>query len=351
MPHSFSLPIRDRETLYEDFFRHSEHRENRVLVTSVRGSEAFRDRQQLKSEKEQLVKDDLDKEKRHLDKERRQIWRAANQRQQQHEGKRDAKSLGTESKSRSTHMLSDLDSHSSSVVIKQSAIRQDTTSSIQEAHTYPNSGIRFLKETEILLLHDKGDVSEISCSKARANTDSVSSEDATDWDEDSDEEGSSNDLQFQLLKFLEGRSDIQKSLFHTELSPMKSRLIDELMSDFWGIFGNRWSNGTRQHGYSSQSTSSTTPSEYGTASAASRDSSSVRYGKRSRSDEGEDEEIDDHHGRRKRAPVDKLPAVKEDNPLMGSFACPFRKHDPRKYTVREWPRCALKPQKTIARLK
>ncbi|KAH8751437.1 hypothetical protein BGZ57DRAFT_735818, partial [Hyaloscypha finlandica] len=33
------------------------------------------------------------------------------------------------------------------------------------------------------------------------------------------------------------------------------------------------------------------------------------------------------------------------------FACPYRKHNPRKYCVRDWRTCALTPHKTVARVK
>ncbi|KAH8742297.1 hypothetical protein BGZ57DRAFT_741393, partial [Hyaloscypha finlandica] len=55
--------------------------------------------------------------------------------------------------------------------------------------------------------------------------------------------------------------------------------------------------------------------------------------------------------RRKRAPRDKIPLLRGDGQPAGYFACPFRKHDPRKYSLLEWPRCSEKPQKSIARLK
>jgi hypothetical protein len=204
-------------------------------------------------------------------------------------------------------------------------------------------------ETPNILDHRVECRSVTTRSQVGFQTDSAASEDATDWEDDSDLEGSSKVLQFRLPDLLEGRSGTGPSRLQTELSPMKSRLIEKLMLDFWAIFDSSWPRSMRQHGSSGQSTVSTTPPECGTTS---RDSSSVRYGKRRRSDDGEDEESDDHHERRrKRAPVDKLPAVQEDDPLARQFACPFRKHEPRKYSIHKWPRCAEKPQKTIARLK
>lgn len=263
---------------------------------------------------------------------------------------KEARSLEKQSQSCSTLSQATPDVQHTPVVEsgEKTTTRRDTTGSSQvnskgcEFSLYPHS------ETGHLVRHRIEYGSATTHSEMGSQTSSASSEDDTDWEDDSDMEGSSEILQFQLPSPQDRNPRIELPPFQTNSSPMKSRLIDKLMLDFCAIFDSNWPHGMRQHGSPGQSTSSITASESG---ATSRDSSSVRYGKRSRSYDGEDEEGDDHHERRKRTPIDKLPAVQEDNPLVRNFACPFRKHDPRKYSIQESPRCALKPQKTIARLK
>ncbi|CZR68082.1 uncharacterized protein PAC_17981 [Phialocephala subalpina] len=182
-----------------------------------------------------------------------------------------------------------------------------------------------------------------------SQNDSTSSEDITDWEDTSDEEDSLGASRFLLPGVLGGKSGAEPDVFEADLTTIKSKLIEKLMLDFWAIFDNSWQNSMKKHGSSAQPSSSSTNSESG---SLSRESSSAGYGKRHRSDDKEDEENnDDQDRRRKIPPGGKLPIVEEDESHNNQFSCPFRKHDPRKYSVQGWPRCALKPQKTIARLK
>lgn len=180
-------------------------------------------------------------------------------------------------------------------------------------------------------------------SQMLSQTDSDISDDATDWEEDSDDESF-------LPHNHEEKLELEPSFVQNYLTPMQLQVVERLMTHFWNIFNDRWSVGIRQHGSatdgSNQSTSSTT------SESESSSWSSLRAcgGKRSRSNDREDDETGDGPGRRRKQ-HGKLPAVQEIEDVERQFACPFRKRDPWKYSVQEWPRCALKPQKTIARLK
>jgi hypothetical protein len=134
---------------------------------------------------------------------------------------------------------------------------------------------------------------------------------------------------------------------------MQLQVVERLMADFWNIFNDRWSVGIRQHGSATDGSNQSTESTASTTSesqSSSWSSSRACGGKRSRSNDREVDETGDRPGRRRKQ-HGKLPAVQEIEDVERQFACPFRKRDPWKYSVQEWPRCALKPQKTIARLK
>lgn len=335
-PHQFPLVTYNNEPLYENYLEHEE-RERRVVVRNLKGRKAFSHHQQMESYKPLWVEHDLAKEQR-------QIERDGDAKR----GKLRPRA-GKKVKSVVTQVRSGLSCTQASSDAEHRSVLEACEETPRSTGTGCDSGPSHHPETPDILGHQVECRSVTTRSNIGSQTDSASSEDATDWEDDSDLEDSSKILQFRLPSLLEGRPGTGLSRLQTELSPIKSRLIEKLMLDFWGIFYSSWPHSMRQHGSSKQSIVSTTASESGTTS---RDSSSVRYGKRCRSDDGEDEESDDHHERRrKRAPVDKLPAVREDDPLARQFACPFRKHDPRKYSIQKWPRCAEKPQKTIARLK
>jgi hypothetical protein len=335
--HQFPLVTYDKEPLYEDC-PEPEEKERRVVVRNLKGRKAFSHHQQMESEKPLWVEHDLAKEKR-------QIRRDGDAKR----GKLRPRA-GKNAKSVITQARSSLSCPQASSEIEHIPVLEACEETPRSTGTGFDSGPSHHPETPDILGHRVDCRSVTSRSNIGSQTDSTSSEDATDWEDDSDLEDNYKILQFRLVPDLpRGRPNTGLSRLQTELSPMKSRLIEKLMMDFWAIFDSSWPHSMRQHGSSGRSTVSTTASGSATTS---RDSSSVRYGKRCRSDDDENEESDDHHERRrKRAPVDKLPAVREDDQFARQFACPFRKHDPRKYSIQKWPRCAEKPQKTIARLK
>ncbi|KAF8846433.1 hypothetical protein BDZ45DRAFT_812329 [Acephala macrosclerotiorum] len=68
-----------------------------------------------------------------------------------------------------------------------------------------------------------------------------------------------------------------------------------------------------------------------------------------RLDDGNDEDAILDAREPKRPSTLLRPAVYEDDYLK--LACPYRKKDPRKYSVRDWRSCALTPHETVARVK
>jgi hypothetical protein len=70
--------------------------------------------------------------------------------------------------------------------------------------------------------------------------------------------------------------------------------------------------------------------------------------KRSRDSQDNQDDNDDERSSKRRRTLCS-PPLKEDDDTK--FACPYRKHNPRKYYVRDWRPCALTPLDTVARVK
>jgi hypothetical protein len=187
-------------------------------------------------------------------------------------------------------------------------------------------------------------------SQCESLTDSTYSEDATDWEESDDDDGFP--IQFGLLgkePLDRGVNDLSQGtqvIIEKQLTPVKTKLVDRLMEEFVVIFNQNWKESPRQCGSPSSSGS-------GSGSATSRSGSpkttTSSTAKRPR-DKGDDEGQDKSSRRRfKRFQNSSKAPNTSDDP--GIFACPFRKHNPKKYSVKEWRICALTGYKSVARLK
>jgi hypothetical protein len=186
--------------------------------------------------------------------------------------------------------------------------------------------------------------------KSEYLTDSTCSEDATDWEES--DNGDGFPIQIGLLgkppldRGLKDLSQVTQVIIQKHLSPAKRELVERLMEEFWVIFNQNWKGIPLQRG-------STSPPGSGSGSTTSRSGSpkptTSSTTKRSR-DNGDDEDQDESSGRgvKRFQNAPKAPDI-SDNP--GIFACPFRKHNPKKYSVKEWRICALTGYKSVARLK
>ncbi|KUJ19396.1 uncharacterized protein LY89DRAFT_489628 [Mollisia scopiformis] len=171
---------------------------------------------------------------------------------------------------------------------------------------------------------------------------STCSEDETDWDGESSE-GSAAAFQDAVEDQL---------LVKHKLTSAQADLVNRLMKEFWVLFHQRWKARTNQHGAAQSETSNTTTA---TATATSSSSmlpptgwASVKAMKRSRSNEdGDSENERDRPSKRK----GKEPASIDASEVALRYACPYRKHNPRKYSVQAWRRCALTPHTSVARVK
>jgi hypothetical protein len=80
-----------------------------------------------------------------------------------------------------------------------------------------------------------------------------------------------------------------------------------------------------------------------------KDAANKKGTKRFRKNNGE-ESSEDEKGEGFRGSEGSV-TVKDFEDHSVSFACPYRKHNPRKYCVRDWTQCALRGHQTIARVK
>jgi hypothetical protein len=129
------------------------------------------------------------------------------------------------------------------------------------------------------------------------------------------------------------------------LGRVKDELVTCLMKEFWDITKQTLNSNLRMYGSPSDSSS---PSSDNNGALRTKPSH-FTLEKRSRED-GNDEPPEQDRGRGSKRPKSGLtPLEISDEPPH--FACPYRKHDPRKYNVNEWVACALTPQKGLHRVK
>jgi hypothetical protein len=192
--------------------------------------------------------------------------------------------------------------------------------------------------------HSRSTFDSSTISQSKSITDSTCSEDETDWEEDSDGDWT------PLCDLLDprhidiGEAENNESFASGQMTSTKAQLVDRLMEDFWPIFNQRWRPGLRHRGTtpdSSSSSSNSTPPRRGLSKG--------KGVKRFRGDGDEEDPGEESRKGAKRRFESSEPLDATDN--TSPFACPFRKHNPRKYCIRNWARCALTAQSTVARVK
>ncbi|CZR68125.1 uncharacterized protein PAC_18024 [Phialocephala subalpina] len=169
--------------------------------------------------------------------------------------------------------------------------------------------------------------------------------DKTDWensDADSSHAHESANLQNcnskQKYKQLNGHPSNRQHVLSAE-----TMLVDRLTSEFWVLFNQYWKGGFRHRGSGALPTSGI--GSNGTSSEQSSNGPSNR--KRARGKRPEDPDDNDRRASKR---AGKQPAT-ETISVELQYACPYRKHNPRKYCVQDWKLCALTSHKNIARVK
>lgn len=136
------------------------------------------------------------------------------------------------------------------------------------------------------------------------------------------------------------------------LALMKNRMMTRVMNDFMEILKENWTSTIRTRTSVPQTNENTAgPSGSQTLSRVSASNTSRVC---RRKDEGDDIPSDgdgtDDDQRTPKRP--RTSHTQPDTQKSGyKFACPYRKHDPRKYCVQEWGPCALTPLASISRVK
>jgi hypothetical protein len=157
-----------------------------------------------------------------------------------------------------------------------------------------------------------------------------------------DNTGSDNGAYHGLCDISNGQSETDLAPI---LGPMKQALVNRIMEEFWAIFNQ--GPDSRYIGCAGNTPESSAPS----SAISSPNSSSVKPSQRKRRRDDDDERPpDDNNDRKPRQPRSGQPSTldPEENKR---FACPFRKHDSRKYSVYNHRACALSHWETISRVK
>jgi hypothetical protein len=137
----------------------------------------------------------------------------------------------------------------------------------------------------------------------------------------------------------------------------RRRLVDRVMEEFWGIFGDTlFADSESPVGSGSLvdgdqvSRNCSHAAGIASASSSSLDDQSTPSGEQKRKRDDEQEENDNGNNQKKQNPPDRsiLPSA---GVHTVRFACPFRKHNPRVYNMYKHRSCALSGWNTIARIK
>lgn len=171
----------------------------------------------------------------------------------------------------------------------------------------------------------------------------------TNWDDDIDDRlvsGLSRGYTISGCKFQVNDGESWKDYLETDLTPLRHTLVERIMKEFWVIFNQEWTANVTSHAHT-PSTSSPTATQSGSMPTLPT-LSPTSSRKRLFHEEDEDSPGDDERKNPKRPKLNHIPSEGEDK---AGFACPFRKHNPRKYDISSWRSCALSQYNTIARLK
>jgi hypothetical protein len=181
-------------------------------------------------------------------------------------------------------------------------------------------------------------------------TDSTIVEDLTDWEEDSDGDSYVHQVECDYSALVQRDVEYQSSLVGDSLEPVKREMVDRLMEEFWIIFHQKWSTGFRtcpsNPGDSASTSRSTFGFELGRGTLAGGNPGGGRNGDE-RDDENFGNDPKDGPGGKGKEPE----FSPNTDQTRARFACPYRKHNPRKYCVRDWRTCVLTPHNTVARVK
>jgi hypothetical protein len=173
----------------------------------------------------------------------------------------------------------------------------------------------------------------------------LSSSSSSDYHGSESEHNGSDNASTELCDRLDDVHVDRERIMTPILDPARQAMVDRVMEEFWVIFNTRWSSNVRQRaGDSHQESgpSGSTVTNQNTAQSRSTQRKRKRVGDENDPDRGSDKSY--------RPPSQSmaLGGVPTDSPR---FACPFRKHDPCRYSIYSHRACALSHWASIARVK
>jgi hypothetical protein len=228
------------------------------------------------------------------------------------------------------------------------SVLQPLGCAIKPASSQPKhaENIRQDMEQPKTLVVDSKDIAKLPAEELLGSRIDSSTDYETDWEEEEealDEENAGAFFQdgptLRWNHLREGRS--LKSI----LGQVKDELVTCLMKEFWDIAKQTLTSAMRMYGSSSDSSS---PSSDNNGTLQTK-SSYFTPGKRSRED-GNGEPPEPDRGRDSKKPKSGIAPLEVSDESI-QFACPYRKHNPRKYNVNEWAACALTPKTGLNRVK
>jgi hypothetical protein len=195
---------------------------------------------------------------------------------------------------------------------------------------------KFQNSPEATITNDMIDDMTGSMDGEESTTESYSSESET---------GSNNSAYLDLCKAEHDGHSLPK-IIEPVLDPMRQALVDRIMEEFWVLFDQEWDTGFVK-GAAGVSPPLGSGSSSGITTSANSMSLPPIQRKRQREEEDSPEK---RNGRNSRQPRNSVGSSTGCNDST-RFACHFRKHDSRKYSVYSHRVCALSHWETIARVK
>ncbi|KAE9378798.1 hypothetical protein N431DRAFT_553166 [Stipitochalara longipes BDJ] len=164
---------------------------------------------------------------------------------------------------------------------------------------------------------------------------------------DSDVTERSNSVYRELCTVTEENASGRQELLVSSLDPMRQAVVDRVMEEFQMMFNQSWDADFRKCAGAPASPSNAQDSS---GKFTSESSSEPGSKKRQREDS---EPPDDKNNKDSRGPGGSRCSIGSNSGVEGitRFACPFRKHSTRLYSVYSHPICALSHWETIARVK
>jgi Fungal Zn(2)-Cys(6) binuclear cluster domain len=179
-----------------------------------------------------------------------------------------------------------------------------------------------------------------------------------DWSSDLAAECDSDDSDTSTIHVLSRLLSDQKSCdsvkfdndtIRPNLETAKQALIDRIMEDFYDVFDHDWTSNVKSCGDQSPGSSYKQSDNGHSSNSLASQIPSKKHGRKP--EENKDQDDDDSKDNFPKRPRSTFKSPYREE--MIKFACPFRKHDPRRYDVHiaAHRSCALSHWDTVARIK